>query len=357
MTYNNFLYSGYDFDEDEDLLRFKFKMLNSILLIIAFFCTLFAAISDMGVHDIGQTQTFVNYITAGFMILLILFLRRSKDNYTKVSNVLIVALSLTFTMALITVPQDEFRIIWFHLLVFAAYIFNGNRNGLFFTLSSIIIILTVHMLTDLQLSQIAINTGIITLVIASFLFHVYTSKISSYENTLHEKNASLEVLASTDGLTGIMNKRIFNEVSERYFYTAQRHQKELTLLLLDLDHFKKVNDNHGHNIGDLLLIRFVETIQALLRKSDVFARVGGEEFAILLFKTDVKGAKNLAEKIRLAVEEIIITSQDYDISITTSIGITPTLIEDKTFTEIFARCDRALYRAKEAGRNQSFLVS
>jgi len=357
MRFSNFLYSGYEFNEDEDLLRFKFKMINSILLIIAFFTTLFATISDLGIHDIGHVQAIMNYITAAFMIILVFFLRHSKDNYPKVSNILILAMSMTFTMALISVPQDEFRLIWFHLLVFVAYVLNGSRNGLIFTLLSIGIILTTHFLMDLQLSQIAINTGIISLIIASFLFHVYTNKVSSYENALQEKNASLEVLASTDGLTGIMNKRIFNEVSERYFYTAQRHEKELTLLLLDLDHFKKINDTYGHKIGDHLLIRFVESIQTILRKSDVFARIGGEEFAVLLFKTDEEGAKDLAEKIRLAVEQIVIICQNKEISVTTSIGITANTVDDEGFTDIFTRSDKALYTAKESGRNQICFIS
>lgn len=357
MTTQNLLYSGFDFGEDEDLLKYKFKMINSILVLVAFFTALFGALSDLGINDIGPIHSKVNYIYSLLTITLIFFLRSSKKNYTAAANLLLAISLLSFTSALVFVPQDEFRMIWFFFLVFVAYMLNGTASGLFFTAASIAIILITHAIIDLHLSQVAVNSAVLGLVIGSFLSLTYTQKIAGYEERLKEKNADLQVLASTDDLTGIMNKRIFTEVSKRYFKTAQRDGDMLTLLLFDLDLFKDVNDTYGHQVGDKLLIRFVEILESFLRQSDILARVGGEEFALLLFNTDVEGAFALAEKIREEVKRIPFRFEGHTIAITTSIGATQINESDISFDAIFARADKALYQAKAEGRNKTCLIS
>jgi diguanylate cyclase (GGDEF)-like protein len=285
--------------------------------------------------------------------MLIFFLRLSKKNYNLTAHAVLIISLLTFTSALIFVPQDEFRMIWFYLLIYVAYMINDRASGILYTLASIIIILTANFFIDLQLSQVAINSGILGLVIGSFLSSIYTSKITNYENNLKQQNSSLSVLASTDYLTGIMNRRMFNEISERYFQTAQKGDLNLTLLLLDLDHFKKINDTYGHQAGDQLLVSFVKTIEKILRKSDIFARIGGEEFAILLSQIERKDAFKLAEKIRHEVENITIQSEGKNIFVRTSIGITQTGETDDSFDDVFSRADLALYKAKKEGRNRT----
>lgn len=353
MNLNNFLYSGFKFGGDEDLLQFKFKMLNSIFIIVAFFSALFGLLSDLGVNDIGPIHSKVNYVYCFLTIMLIIFLRSSKKNYNLTAHSLLIISLITFTSALIFVPQDEFRMIWFYLLIFVAYMISGKMSGLLCTLASIVIILTVNFFVDLQLSQVAINSGILGLIIGSFLSYIYTNKITNYENSLKQQNSSLSVLASTDYLTGIMNKRMFNEISERYFHTAQKGDLNLTLFLLDLDHFKKINDTYGHQAGDQLLVSFVKTVEKILRKSDIFARIGGEEFAILLSQIERKDAFNLAEKIRNEVENITIQSEGKNIFVRTSIGITQTSTTDDSFDDVFSRADLALYKAKKEGRNRT----
>jgi len=353
MNLNNFLYSGFKFDGDEDLLQFKFKMLNSIFIIIAFFSALFGLLSDLGINDIGPIHSKVNYVYSFLTVMLIFFLRLSKENYILTVHSLLIISLLTFTSALIFVPQDEFRIIWFYLLILVAYMISGKTSGILYTLASIVIILTVNFFVDLQLSQVAINSGVLGLLIGSFLSNVYTNKITNYENSLKQQNSSLNVLASTDYLTGIMNRRMFNEISEHYFQTAQKNELNLTLLLLDLDHFKKVNDTYGHQAGDLLLIRFVETVENILTKSDIFSRIGGEEFAILLSQINREDAYDLAEKIRKEVENITINYEGQNVFVRTSIGITRNGPTDTSFDDMFSRSDMALYKAKKEGRNQT----
>jgi diguanylate cyclase (GGDEF)-like protein len=350
MNLNNFLFSGFKFSGSEDLLQFKFKMLNSIFITVAFFSALFGVLSDLGINDIGPIHSKVDYVYSFLTIMLILFLRQSKKNYD-----LIISL-LTFTSALIFVPQDEFRMIWFYLLIYVAYMIQDRTSGIFYTLASIIIILTVNFFIELQLSQVAINSGILGLVIGSFLSYTYTNKITNYENSLKQQNTSLSVLASTDYLTGIMNKRMFNDISEHYFQTAQKNHFHLTLVLLDLDHFKKVNDTYGHQAGDQLLKRFVKKLERILNKSDIFARIGGEEFAILLSQINSDDAYILAEKIRKEIENDFITYEGQDIFVTTSIGISENKETDTEFKNIFSRADIALYQAKNEGRNRTCYI-
>ena len=353
MNLDNFLYSGFKFSSDEDLLKFKFKMLNSIFIIVAFFSALFGLLSDLGINDLGPVHSKVDYLYSFLTLGLIFYLRRSKKNYILAAYILLLISLLTFTSALIYVPHDEFRMIWFYLLIFAAYIINGTRLGLMSTIASISIILTVNAFIDLNLSQTAINSGILGLVIGSFFAYIYTNKITSYEASLKKQNSSLSLLASTDYLTGTMNRRMFNEISQHYFQTAQKNNLHLTLLLLDLDHFKKVNDTYGHQAGDLLLKRFAKTLQRILNKSDIFARIGGEEFAVLLSQTNSDEAYILAEKIRQEIEKDCIDYEGQVICVTTSIGISENFENDTEFENIFSRADMALYKAKNEGRNRT----
>ena len=353
MTLNSILYSGFTFDGNEDLLQFKFKMLNSIFIIVAFFSALFGILSDLGIHDIGPIHSKVNYAYSISMIVLIFFSRSSKKYYELTAHTLLITSLITFTSSLIFVPQDEFRMIWFYLLIFVAYIISGKTSGMLYTIASIVILLTTNFFVELYFSQTAIISSVLGLIVGSFLAYTYTNKITQYENNLKQQNSTLRVLASTDHLTGIINRRIFNEISKHYFETAQKDHLNLTLLLLDLDHFKNINDTYGHQVGDDLLIQFVETIKKILTKGDIFARIGGEEFAILLSQMDRNDAYALAEKIRKEVENISMKHKGQNVFVRTSIGITQNSIKDSSFDDVFSRSDMALYQAKKEGRNRT----
>ncbi len=357
MTLENFFSSAFPFSNNEELLKYKFKMFNFVLAIICIFSFLFGFLSDMGINDLGPIHSKVDYFYSLSALYIIFYLRKSKDNYTRAVDYLLVSSLITFTSALILVTQDEFRMIWYFLLVYLTFILTDIKRGLIVTFVSIFIILLSNVFYDLKLSSIAITSAILGISIACLISMFHNKKVSDYESSLQDKNLALHKYASTDALTGITNRRIFNEICERYFHAAQRHNKNLSLLILDLDLFKKVNDTYGHQVGDLVLIKFTEVIQKLLRKSDTFARIGGEEFAILLFSTQVEGALSLAKKIHKEVNEISIDYKGNIITITTSIGISNNLVTDKRFDEIFSRCDNALYQSKEQGRNRTSVIN
>lgn len=157
--------------------------------------------------------------------------------------------------------------------------------------------------------------------------------------------------AATDFLTGINNLRTFYELGGQEFRRFQRSNNQLTLMLIDVDDFKSINDTLGHAAGDEALCRIVEQIRDKLRDQDILARAGGDEFRILLPDTPVSGAAVLAERIRLSVGELSVISERGRRGLSISVGISTCQPEDIDLDDVTRRADEALYRAKANGRN------
>jgi diguanylate cyclase (GGDEF)-like protein len=171
---------------------------------------------------------------------------------------------------------------------------------------------------------------------------------------LKRSNDKLRELALRDGLTGLYNHRYFFEVLDSQVQNAQRYHHPLSLMILDLDHFKKVNDTYGHPVGDLVLRETSKALVRLVRRCDIVARYGGEEFAIILPETGFASAKILAQRLRRGVEQQMIQYNDTLISVTISIGLAGTDAGDGEITResLIAKSDHALYKAKWNGRNR-----
>lgn len=163
----------------------------------------------------------------------------------------------------------------------------------------------------------------------------------------------LIALASVDDLTGIMNRRIFDIEFRREFNNTVRYKRELSLIMIDIDNFKEINDKHGHFFGDLALKMFTVEASSLLRVGDIFSRWGGDEFCILLPQTDISGAMQVAEKIRAVIKNVSVKTDKSEISFTISLGVSKYQVGDEDASEILERADRALYDAKENGRDRS----
>jgi diguanylate cyclase (GGDEF)-like protein len=161
----------------------------------------------------------------------------------------------------------------------------------------------------------------------------------------------LQRLATTDTLTGILNRRQFFVLGEQEVERSRRYSRELALLLYDIDHFKKVNDTFGHQAGDIVLRELAKLVHAQLRKNDLEGRVGGEEFAILLPETSISEAVVLAERIREIIESVAINIGETSLHITASFGVASVEEADISLDSVYKRADSALYEAKNAGRN------
>jgi diguanylate cyclase (GGDEF)-like protein len=161
----------------------------------------------------------------------------------------------------------------------------------------------------------------------------------------------IEAQATLDSLTGLPNRRGFDLMALKAMQEAQREPKPLAALLIDIDHFKRLNDEHGHLAGDEVLVGFAQDLQSCLRQSDIICRWGGEEFIILLKDTNSASTQQVAEKIRLLAEQHSYSFSGTPLQITVSVGLTE-LQPDDTLHSLIARADHALYRAKQTGRNR-----
>lgn len=162
----------------------------------------------------------------------------------------------------------------------------------------------------------------------------------------------MKELAIIDELTGIYNRRFLYPAANKEVERSRRYKKDLSMILIDIDHFKDVNDHFGHLAGDKILKKITQVVQKELRGSDVFARYGGEEFIILLSDTDGKAALKVAERIRQSVERLRVKYVEDEISVTISLGVSSLSIERETLHDLIAASDQALYEAKQKGRNR-----
>jgi diguanylate cyclase (GGDEF)-like protein len=157
--------------------------------------------------------------------------------------------------------------------------------------------------------------------------------------------------AYIDPLTGLNNRAAFDKSIEQEIELATRHKHTLTLMMLDIDRFKQINDNYGHIVGDAVLKNFADCIMECMRRSDIIFRYGGEEFSILLRNTQVAGAKLLAERMRKNVEEMEFDYNNIKLNVSVSIGLAE-LKEGDDRNKLIERADALLYKAKESGRNR-----
>jgi diguanylate cyclase (GGDEF)-like protein len=167
------------------------------------------------------------------------------------------------------------------------------------------------------------------------------------------QNAYLYEMATTDMMTRLKIHHYFQTQLLEEIERANRTAKPLSLIMLDIDHFKQFNDTYGHTAGDLVLIEVARTIKEHVRPMDTAARYGGEEFAVILPRTDLEEAKTVAERVRDAIQEQVVTYENQSLSVTVSVGLTEyNPRKDKRSTQVIERADRALYMSKQDGRNR-----
>lgn len=176
------------------------------------------------------------------------------------------------------------------------------------------------------------------------------TELALYEYRLLEMNMK-------DGLTGVYNRRFLEQRLTEEFERHVRYSRNFSIIMFDIDFFKRVNDTHGHQCGDLVLKGVSGKIASMMRKTDILARYGGEEFCCLLPETDLASAKLLAERFRNSIAEMTQVYQEKEIAVTISLGVSELSGQHVTPSSLLERADEALYQAKHSGRNQVIAVS
>ncbi len=197
--------------------------------------------------------------------------------------------------------------------------------------------------------MVAVPTAAMSPFLVAFPISYYVFRLML---KLEDSKKQIEMLSRFDHLTGVCNRRYFTELAEREISTAQRHDYAVSLLMIDLDKFKRINDTQGHLVGDYVLKEVVTTCANTVRETDVLGRFGGEEFVLVLPRTAVHSAEVLAERIRQAVEKEPVKTTAAQLHVTVSIGIASMTPPDINLNELIRAADAALYKAKENGRNR-----
>ena len=254
-------------------------------------------------------------------------------------------------------------VIWQLFVPVAAFIMAGLRAGLRWGGVSFLTVFVFYFLDSTELLQHAMSfetttsdrlIDLLGAIVAVSIAIWYSDNLKSRALTdLEEAKAELNFYATIDPLTNTFNRRHFLELSEQKIKRTLTSHGHASFLLFDIDHFKKINDKHGHIIGDQVLQGIAQICTKHLRPDDVLGRFGGEEFVILLPETKLEDARNISERLRLLIAETPLETEIGLINTTISIGVA---IKEKTTTmsidQLLSRADRAMYQAKQAGRNQ-----
>lgn len=248
--------------------------------------------------------------------------------------------SITFIMMLalfIVQKIIDIKEVYYYLLAGFSFVYVSLFTG------------TMEHIYTYPVSEVNILEDLFRLVGFGFVIAAIIKWIKHDE----EIKVKLLELASIDDLTGIMNRRVFDIEFKRDFANAKRYNKALSLVTIDLDNFKAINDKHGHFFGDLVLKMFAKEVTSLLREGDIFSRWGGDEFCLILPETSGINAMKVAEKIRFAVKNIHVKTDKSPIYFTVSLGVTEFHNDDKDAMIMIDRADKALYDAKNAGRDKT----
>jgi diguanylate cyclase (GGDEF)-like protein len=202
------------------------------------------------------------------------------------------------------------------------------------------------------------NRGLALFAIWASAFLVVVTKRSKRDFVeLREGQELLKFQAATDPLTGARNRRSFLEQGEKELRRARRHKRPLSVLMMDVDHFKRINDTYGHAVGDKVLTCLVSECRGVLREADILGRLGGEEFAVVLTEDNPAAARDVAERLRRTLEDLEIETSGGTLEFTVSIGVSGCQTDTESLDEALKRADKALYAAKTGGRNRVVVES
>ena len=353
MTQLSLLTSGLVFTESEEYLEFRFRLLNTMMLAGVVFSTLFVALDALGWVRLGAVQRGVTVVAVFCTAGMMLFLRGRKPQFNRIAVSVIALYFLTFLAAYVFVEEDRLRVIWFFVLVPFCYVLLGRRAGVALTVLSL---LTVT-LGNRFLLQPYLPGNLITfsigMLVTSFVFFSYTSRALSYFDRMTANYARLTELALHDPLTGALNARGFWNAISKMLQHERRAGATSCVLFLDLDHFKAINDQHGHEAGDEVLKAVAQSLLQNVRQIDVVGRIGGEEFVIFLPVTALDGAMTVGESLRQAIEQLHIPVRNHQaLQVTASLGVAEIRASDQSVSEALKRADAAMYQAKSGGRNR-----
>jgi diguanylate cyclase (GGDEF)-like protein len=383
----------------------NFKNIKYLISFMVFALTIVPAIAAIlgALVYVTQIETQTNFLefwrvwffgdALGLLLLvpLIVLISQNKkfsfNKIVKLENILMIFMTIILSFIIFSTEVKLVILPSTPMIFLLIFMWITYRKGIIFAmnLATVVICIVVYFTTHQSgpfsifspiLNTLYLQEFIATLVVLILFFGVLLKEIKeknvlllksnfklkelskNLEKRVDEKTKSLEnaneklkLLATTDFLTEIYNRRFFDESLNNEIEKAQRYNSELSFMMFDIDFFKNINDTFGHNVGDEVLISLAKLIKENIRKIDIFSRIGGEEFAIILPNTNLDKTKELAIKLKDLVQNNTLRIDNQKINITISIGLSTLDEKNQTYNEILKTADTNLYEAKRKGRN------
>ncbi len=345
-------FGSVQFSEQEEYLEFRYKFLIVLMLTAAALTGLFilGLVSQINLIGWAHGRMMITFVTA--TLVLWLLLRGAPKRFKRIGWTYEVLSLCESASALIYVPVDELRVLWFYTNIPCVFILLGQRPGWVVTVLTMVGFIVGNNYLESPYSQSAMATGVLAMVYLGVSFHAYVDRSMSYFKRMRDYNNQLQDLASHDTLTRVFNAGAYYRACDQQIHASHRSNQPFAVLFIDLDHFKSINDTYGHAVGDDVLRTVAQTLRATVRRSDIVGRIGGEEFSVFLPNTQLHGAQQLAETLRVAIESIHIEVDGVRLKITASIGVAAKRFDQETMQAIQQHADQAMYEAKRSGRNR-----
>ena len=347
------LYGDATFNEDQEHSEFQYRLLIWMLWGGALITGLVVVGALLGFNPLHPGHLLFMSVFAASSLGVWAFLRGRPQRLLPMAWAYQTLALAEYIASWVWASHDEMRALWFLVNVPGVYIILGNRAGAAVTGLSLLLLWVGNGHTPQPQSANALATLSAAMVYLAVFFHFYVNQVQGYYQRMRASAWRLKELASHDHLTGVFNARAFEVQAQRLLAVARRHGRGCALLFVDLDHFKRVNDEHGHAAGDVVLQRTAQALASALRQSDVLGRVGGEEFVLFLPETDLAQATHLAEVLRARVEALKPEiSPGRRLPVTASIGVAASPSGATDLGRLRQQADQAMYQAKAQGRNR-----
>ncbi|NLQ16931.1 GGDEF domain-containing protein [Marinomonas sp. M1K-6] len=349
-TIEKLLNIGFEDEYDNDVnqkhvVNFSYLMfcVSGLLLLIVFFSrnmpyVVFICLVGLWVGVIGLRYSYRGYFLRAQLLMPI----------AKISQVAI--LSLFYFGA-----ESGFHLLFLNVIAYAFIVFRADQRFIqyWIVIVSIVLFLVCEFLSPKGLYLTSFDQNLVLVCVFLFTAFYFAVVIRLVMNRLKAVNHHLRQLAERDELTGLSNRRKVLADAVNIFADSVINQESCVFAIVDLDHFKKINDTFGHEAGDLVLTKVATMMASVIRTEDEIGRYGGEEFIVIMPNTNLKEAEATMERMRESVENMLIeTEHGIVIPVTVSIGLAPIAPSVSRYEEILAQADKGLYIAKRSGRNR-----
>ncbi|MBS7538109.1 GGDEF domain-containing protein [Ancylobacter lacus] len=336
--------------EPVDVLRHRF--LRTAMIATVVWGAVILSGSGLGLLAMDPPQGRNNVLFVGFNLVLLLALQRWPERAVPIGWAYLSGAFVLATSAQFLVSDDQFRMLLFFPLTGGAFLILGRRAGWLSIVAASVVLAVAMAQGAFAVSPLAVSSFLLSIGFCGLFFHVFERQARAALDLVAAQNAALDAAARQDPLTGLPNLRAFREAVIRPAGAPQATPEPFAVVFVDVDHFKSINDRFGHGGGDLVLAAVARSLRVPLRPGDMVARIGGEEFAVLLPATGLAAAAAVGERLRAAVAALQVDLGGVRVAVTVSVGVAVARHVGESVDAVLRDADVAMYRAKAEGRNR-----